>query len=64
MNVPDYIQYPDYHAIMMYSPELEKIQRLEHELLMNKIDLAHAESMLRFYKSMYEKEVESYPTTC
>lgn len=64
MNNPDYIQYPDYHATMMYSPELEEIQKLGHELLMAKIDLAHAESMLSFYKAMYEKEVESYPTTC
>ena len=65
MNVrPEYIESYDYHAMMMYSPELDEIQKLGHELLMAKIDLAHMESMLRFYKAMYEKSIESYPTQC
>ena len=64
MNLPDYIESYDYHATMMYTPELEEIQKLECELLKAKIDLAYSESMLTFWKAMYEKEVESYPTQC
>ena len=64
MNLPDYIESYEYHATMMYTPELEEIHNLEHELLMTKIELAHKESMLNFWKAMYEKQVESYPTQC
>jgi len=57
-DVADYTQDTDYHAIMMYDPLYERLDRLGHELVMTKIDLSYAESQAKFWKQMYENEVE------
>jgi hypothetical protein len=59
-SISNYTQDTDYHAIMMYDPWKEEAQNLGHELVMTKIDLVHAECQARFWKQMYENEVESY----
>lgn len=55
----DYIDKDELHAILMYSPEQDRIQTLETELLTTQVELIHANCLLHYYKTMYEK-LDSY----
>jgi len=58
-STSNYTQETDYHAIMMYDPMYERLDKLGHELVMLKIDLSYAEAQAQMWKQLYENEVES-----
>ena len=58
-STSNYTQDTDYHAIMMYDPLYERMDKLGHELVMLKIDLSFAEQQAKMWKELYENEVES-----
>lgn len=58
-STSNYTQDTDYHAIMMYDPLYERLDKLGHELVMLKIDLSFAEQQAKMWKELYENEVES-----
>ncbi len=58
-STSNYTQDTDYHAIMMYDPLYERMDKLGHELVMAKIDLSYAEAQAQMWKQLYENEVES-----
>ncbi len=59
MNISNYTQEPDYHAILMYDPWREQAENLGHELLMTKIDLAYESAQANFWRQMYQNQVET-----
>jgi hypothetical protein len=59
MNTAKYTNEPDYHAILMYDPWKEQAENLGHELLMTKIDLAYESAQAKFWRQMYQYQVES-----